>query len=65
VSRFRKSEYTTEKRNREKSFTQQQKTCEGNMGLCQSKKVTPCQGCARPFCAKDLASHQTRCLGMK
>lgn len=65
MSRFKKSEYTTEKRNREKGFAQQEKKCEGHMGLCTQKKVMPCSNCRRPFCSEHLAGHQARCLGMK
>lgn len=65
MSRFKKSQYRTEKAVHEKPFEQQQERCEGQMGMCGSKKVMPCGRCQKPFCGPCSDYHVSVCRGMR
>jgi len=65
MSRFRPSEYRTEKRQREKPFEQQTERCEGGLGLCTMKHVAQCPFCQKPHCINHYGEHHKRCRGMR
>ena len=64
MSRFRKSEYVTEKRARPVEKPVVFKTCQGDMGMCKVKKdLLPCEKCKKPYCAEHAKDHPRWCLG--
>lgn len=63
MSRFKKSEYRVEKRSKPAERASAPKICQGDMGLCKSKDITPCSKCGRPYCEEHAKDHPKYCLG--
>lgn len=63
MSRFRKSEYRTEKRSNPMEKAVVLKICQGDMGLCHNKNVVACSKCSRPYCEEHAKDHPKYCLG--
>ncbi len=66
MSRFKKSEYITEKRSRPVDKLETFKRCQGDMGMCKQKKnLVPCEKCLKPYCAEHAKDHPKYCLGVQ
>ena len=65
MARYRKSEYRTERRAQPKEKVEYKKICQGDMGLCTRRKVTPCSQCRRPYCEEHYKDHPKYCMGIR
>lgn len=65
MSRYKKSEYASEKRNRPAERLEVLKKCQGGMGLCAVKHdLRICSKCRKPYCDEHLKDHPRYCLGI-
>lgn len=46
------------------SMSDPKRVCVGNMGLCQSKRVTECTKCRKFYCSSCIETHPRFCRGI-